>query len=302
MAAASYGFLLFVGALNGCMSLDPFLFKGEECTTYSFDEYNGKTECTDALDSLGPIDGSTIHEVSFESGPATIAAVLVAQTTTFDSTDTMILYIHGTGPHIDYYWPRTRLLTGTGYPVFAFDFRGYGKSTGTPTEEGIYQDGFSALRYIRENYGNPRVVVYAFSLGSLVGCEIASKDTGGSIIALILEAPIGQVETLVEDASYLDLPGSYVTTYKGKNVEKIRNVQVPLLWLHGTDDETLALETNGKLVYRNYRGDQGYYHIVQSAGHRTIPSVIGYNDYIGYIADFIGGNTAQNPFFSTELE
>ncbi|MBN1307615.1 MAG: alpha/beta fold hydrolase [Chitinispirillaceae bacterium] len=289
-------------AVCGCMSLDPFLFKGEEVDAYLFDEYGGAMECADALDSLGPVDMSTVHELSIESGAERIAAVLVADRTSFDSTDTVILYIHGTGPHIDYYWPRTRLLASTGYPVLAIDFRGYGRSTGEPTEAGIYEDGFSALRFLRDECGDPRVVVYAFSLGSLVGCEIASGDESGRVISLILESPIGSVETLVQDAAYIDLPGSYVTTYQGKNVEKIKKVIVPLLWLHGTDDETLALETNGRPVYRNYRGGEGYYAIIDNAGHRTVPTAIGYDRYHACIQDFISGHAAQNPLLSTELE
>jgi pimeloyl-ACP methyl ester carboxylesterase len=286
----------------GCMSLDPFLFKGENIGVYQFDHYNGEMECADALKILGPADPATIHEVTIESGAERIAGVIVADRTSFDASDTVILYIHGTGPHIDYYWPRTRLLASTGYPVLAIDFRGYGKSSGEPTEAGIYEDGFSALRYLREECGNPRVVVYAFSLGSLVGCEIVSKDDSGAVIALVLEAPIGSVETIVQDAAYIDLPGFWVTTYQGKNVEKIRDVRVPLLWLHGTDDGTLALETNGKKVYLNYRGTEGYYAIVEGAGHRTVPSVIGYDRYIEGIVDFIQGRAAQNSLFSTELE
>ncbi|MBN1578275.1 MAG: alpha/beta fold hydrolase [Chitinispirillaceae bacterium] len=286
----------------GCMNLDPFLFKGEEVDAYLFDNYGGETECSDALDLLMPVDMSTVHEISIESGSETIAAVLVSPDTVFDSADTVILYIHGTGPHIDYYWPRTRLLAASGYPVLAIDFRGYGRSTGEPTEAGIYEDGFAALRCLRDRCGDPRVTVYAFSLGSLVGCEIASKDESGRIIALILEAPIGSVETLVQDAVYIDLPGSYVTTYQGKNVEKIKKVIVPLLWLHGTDDGTLALETNGKPVYRNYVGSEGYYAIIEGAGHQTVPSVIGYDRYCACIHDFISGHAAQNPFFSTELK
>lgn len=286
----------------GCMRLDPFLFKGEEIGAYLFDRYGGEMECADALDSLGPADNAAIHEVTIESGSERIAGVIVAPKTSFDSTDTVILYIHGTGPHIDYYWPRTRLLASTGYAVLVIDFRGYGRSSGKPTETGIYEDGFSALRYLREKCGNPRVAVYAYSLGSLVGCEIASKDERGGIVALVLEAPIGSVETIVQDAAYIDLPGKWVTTYEGKNFEKIKNVRAPLLWLHGTKDKTLPLETNGSMVFRNYRGTAGYCAVVEGADHRTIPPVIGYNRYIEGIADFIRGDASQNPLFSTELK
>ncbi len=285
-----------------CMNLNPFLFEGENVGSYRFDEYDGKKECADALDSLGKIDMSTVHEVTIVSGDERIAGVFVATATSFDSTDTVILYFHGNAMHLDYYWPRTRLLAATGYPVLAIDYRGYGKSTGKSTESGIYEDGFSALRYLREHCGNPKVAVYAFSLGSLVGCEIASKDPTGSVIALILEAPIGSMETIVQDATYIDMPGPWVTTFEGKNTEKIKNVLVPFLWLHGTGDRTLPLETNGKKVFENYHGDAGYCAIVEGAEHGNIPRTIGYGRYIKGISDFIRGNAANNPLFSSSFD
>lgn len=290
--------VMLVLVFSGCMSLDPFLFKGKEVDRYLFDDYSGGPECEDAVDSLGPVESSTVHEVSMVSGDAEIAGILVSEATEFDSTDTVILYFHGTSKHIDHYWPRTRLLAATGYPVFTIDYRGYGLSSGEPTEQGIYEDGYAALDYLRENLGNPNVVVYSYSLGSLVGCEVASRNPNGRIIALVLEAPIGSVETLVQDAVYMNLPGSYVTSFSGKNVEKIKEVTVPLLWFHGTGDETLDLQTNGKQVYRNYAGEQGWYRIVKGAGHQTIPSVIGYDRYVKGVADFVSGNADGNSLFS----
>ncbi|MFP4417338.1 MAG: alpha/beta hydrolase [Chitinispirillaceae bacterium] len=273
----------------GCLSLDPFLFKGEEISEYSYDGYTGKAECSDVLDSLGPIENDHIHEMEISSGDGKICGVLINETSALSQNDTAILYFHGTGPHNDYYWPRARLLHATGYPVLMIDYRGYGRSDGEPTEDGIYTDGYAALAFLRDSLGDPAVVVYAYSLGSLVGCEIAAGDQSGRILSLILEAPIGYVETMIKDASYIDLPGSYVTTYSGNNAEKIRAVDVPLLWMHGTEDETLALETNGRRVWNNYSGAEGYNLIVEGAGHRTIPSKIGYCEYCSILAAFIAG-------------
>lgn len=284
-------FLFFVIILNGCLNLDPFLFKGEKVDKYLLDNYTGERECQDAIDSILDRDKYIIKEFTINSGVATIAALYVSKKDEIpNSTDTVILYIHGTGPHIDYYWPRTLLLASTGYSVLVFDYKGYGKSTGTPTEEGIYEDGFAALKFLQNEYGNPKVVLYSYSLGSLVGCELASKDKSGKIVSLVLEAPINTIETLVEDAAYINIPGNYVTTYKGDNSKKIREVKCPLLWLHGTDDETVDLETNGRKVFENYNGEKGVSLIVKGAKHGNIPTVLGYNNYIKAIRNFISGN------------
>jgi pimeloyl-ACP methyl ester carboxylesterase len=287
------GFLTGVALLAGCMKLDPFLFSEEKTTSYMLDAYTGKRECSDAIDSLGPLADSVIHQINLTSGNNAIASLFLHNDTICDTSDTLILYFHGKSDNNDYYWPRIRLLYATGYPVFAIDYRGFGKSTGTPTEEGINEDGLSALNYIYLYLGNPKVLVYAFSLGSLVGCELASTDNQHRISKLILEAPIGSVETMVEDGSYLNLPGSYLTTFTGDNTERIKRVTIPLLWLHGTKDETLNRETNGLPIWNNYTGEKGCYHAAEGAGHTTIPQTIGYNDYISCVRDFIRnrGNT-----------
>jgi pimeloyl-ACP methyl ester carboxylesterase len=110
----------------------------------------------------------------------------------------------------------------------------------------------------------------------------------------MLEAPMGSVATLVADGSYLDLPSSYVTTYKGKNTEKIKAIEIPLLWLHGTKDETLNRETNGVPIWNNYPGAEGYFMRVEGAGHATIPQTIGYADYAAIVKDFISGHASDN--------
>ena len=299
--------MLFVYALStvltsGCMNLDPFLFKGEELDRYNLDNFTETAECSDALDTLEPVHAGMIHEVTLKSGGNEIAAVLIAKQFPLAATDTMILYLHGTSKHIDYYWPRTCLIAATGYPVMVIDYRGYGTSSGEPTEKGIYEDGRAAQKYIREKCGNPYLVVYAYSLGSLVGCEICSSDTSGTIVSLILEAPISSIETLIQDASYLTLPGSFITSYKGENREKIKLITIPLLWLHGTSDMTLPYKHHGSMIYANYHGKQGYYCLVEGAGHRTVPSTIGYHRYIEGITDFITGNASDNPLFRTVLE
>lgn len=283
-------FLLFAQ----CMSLDPFLFNGSSLDAYQFDSYTGTRECSDAVDSLGPIKSSEIHQYTLQSDAERITAILVSEKVFFRSTDTVVVYFHGRAANIDYYWPRTRLLHATGYPVLVVDYRGFGRSGGRPTEAGIYEDGATALRFVRDSLGNPRVVVHAYSLGSLVGCEVTSKDSLRQIYRFILEAPIGSVKTLVDDGSYLDLPSSYVTTYSGDNTEKIKSINTPLLWLHGTRDETLNRETNGLPIWNNYRGVEGYYVRVEGAGHATIPQTIGYNRYIKALRDFVSGRASQN--------
>ncbi len=299
-------FTIGIIAITGCLSLDPFLFKEESVSEYKLDNYTGNTECSDAISFLNSNSYPLpyIDTVTITSGKETIYGILCRKDATpLTSADTIICYFHGTSDHIDLYWPRTRLLFATGYPVFIIDYKGYGKSTGEPTEKGIYEDGRTALEYIRTTYNNPHVIIYSYSLGSLVGCEVTSTDALNQIIQVILEAPIGSVETLVQDASYLNLPGSYVTTFTGNNADRMKKVSIPLLWIHGTEDETLNRETNGLLVWKEYRKfnpDKGYYIKVEGAGHSTNPQTIGYVRYIKCLMDFIREVPIKDPYLKSE--
>ncbi|MDG5813978.1 alpha/beta fold hydrolase [Chitinispirillales bacterium ANBcel5] len=271
-----------------CLNLDPFLFEGEALESYKFDFYGGERELDDVIDSLGLIRPEKIHELTLQSGSDSIAAILLGPQSYFTSEDTVILYLHGNTKHLDYYWPKIRLLYESGYPVFAIDYRGFGRSSGVATEENIYEDGHTALSYLK-NHGNPQIVVIAYSLGSLIGGKITSHNPYESIIALSFIAPIGSIETLVKDALYFDVPGSYVTTFRGNNMERIKQIDIPFLWLHGTEDETLALETNGLPIWENYTGREGFAAIIENAAHTDIPSVVGYSKFIEWIRAFISG-------------
>jgi pimeloyl-ACP methyl ester carboxylesterase len=296
--AAIAKLLLVAGTvfLAGCFSLDPFLFSGEPLTSYQFDNYTGERECDDAIDTVKALEAAdrapTVTDTAFRqyrisSGDGEISVVLLSQAPPpFRTTDTVAVYFRGKGPHIDFYWPRTRLLHATGYPVVILDFRGFGMSEGSATETSISEDGHATMRFVRDSLGNPRVVAYAYSLGSLVGCDVLASGSYPQVISLVLEAPIGSIETIVENGSVLDIPGSYLSTYTGNNAERIKVIRVPLLWIHGTSDETNDRETQGLPIWNNHPG-VGFYIKTIGAKHTTNPQVIGYSRYVRTIRSFI---------------
>jgi len=279
----------------GCLSLDPFLWKAEPQDSYELDNFTGDfRECDDIIDSLGPVDPSEVHYVTFASEGNTIWSILLHSDSVLTSSDTLIVYFYGRTQNIDFYWPRTRLLHETGFPVLVVEYPGYGRSTGEPTEEGIYAAGRSALAHVRAHLGNPVIVVYAYSTGTWIGCELASTDTG--IVRLVLEAPYRSMETLVQDAVYLNIPADYVTTLKGNNIDKIRKVFIPFLWLHGEDDQTLNIETHGYPIWESYPGDEGWRITVPGADHDEVPTKIGYAHYAACVGQFVRG-APTDPLF-----
>ncbi len=281
-----------VALLAGCLDLDAFLFGGEELSSYEFDSYAGERECESYIALAGPVDMDRVHILTIASGGQTVYAVLLHDDTVCSSLDTLILYFHGKGPHIDYYWPRTRMLyeLDTGYvsaggthpyPVLAIDYQGYGMSSGEPTEDNLNEDGANALRFVQDHLGDPSVFVYGFSLGTLVACKVAAEDVTGRVIGLAMEAPVGSISQIVTDATFLNVPGSAVSTFTGDNTEEIGGVHVPYLWLHGTNDGTLAIETCGWPVWDNYVGPDGARRIVTGGEHRDVPETMS-KDFVVY--------------------
>jgi pimeloyl-ACP methyl ester carboxylesterase len=292
-----------IALLSGCFSLDPFLFSGTKESGYQFDSYSGTQECRPYVTQHGPFPSAMIHQFTLASGSERIAGVFLQKSTSgavLHPTDTLIMYFHGNTDNIDRYWARARMLYDMGYPVVTIDYRSYGLSTGTTTEQSLYDDARAVMRYISDSLGDPRVIIYGFSLGSIPSCEIASHDGAGQVIMLVLEAPIGKVETIVENGTCLDIPGSYLTTYSGDNADKIRSVKVPLLWLHGTKDATLNRETHGLPVWNHYPDPEhrGRYIAIDGAGHTTIPQTMSadYKEYITSVRQFIR-DSISSPWF-----
>jgi pimeloyl-ACP methyl ester carboxylesterase len=285
-----------VALLASCFSLDPFLFSGEPLSSYQFDRYTGERECADAIDTVKALEAAgeapavtdtAFRQYRIKSGDGEISVVLLSQTPPpFSTSDTVVVYFRGKGPHIDFYWPRTRLLHAAGYPVVILDYRGFGRSDGNATEASISQDGHAVMAFVRDSLGNPRVVTYAYSLGSLVGCDVLANGHYPQAISLILEAPIGSIETIVENGSVLDIPGSYLSSFTGNNAERIKSIHIPLLWIHGTSDATNDRQTQGLPVWNNHQG-VGYYVKTIGANHTNNPQEIGYTRYIKTVRSFI---------------
>jgi pimeloyl-ACP methyl ester carboxylesterase len=189
-------------------------------------------------------------------------------------------------------------MARTGYRVFIFDYRGYGKSTGISTEAGLYEDARAGLKWLHDNNRVTDTTVwimYGYSMGTAPACELTAHYQENPYqmkpSRLILESPFASAEIMVQDASGLALPGSYIVNLKIDNAEEIKTVDIPFLWLHGQLDDFLNIATHGETVFRNYPGPAGYPYRVPEAGHGNVPKYIGLSAYIDGLRAFISGNS-----------
>ncbi len=155
-----------------------------------------------------------------------------------------VLLFHGNAGHRGHRLVWARRMRAMGYGVMVPDYRGYGGSSGSPSEEGLYEDGEACIKWLRQK-GNGRgvMVVFGSSIGCGVAVEMARRYTP---LALVLQSGYSSM-TAVGDAAYPYLPAGLLLKDKFDNIAKIRAVECPLLCLHGVDDEIIPLPLGRRL-------------------------------------------------------
>jgi pimeloyl-ACP methyl ester carboxylesterase len=220
----------------------------------------------------------------------TIYGVYIGDMSTI-SEDTVIMYCHGQSLHMDAYWPRATLLASLvnqhHYGVFMMDYRGYGMSEGTASEQGLYEDVDASIDWLIDQGAQPeKTFYYGFSLGCIPVIDRAAFRTDFIPNKIIIESPLASVAHLAQSSLILNINPSYVSTLEFDNAEKMKSVNIPLLWYHGEEDDYIAIE-NGEIIYNNHSGTFKESKRVPVAGHGNIPATIGYADYIKQLEDFI---------------
>lgn len=156
-----------------------------------------------------------------------------------------ILVCHGIGGNLS---DRISTISGLhvmGFNVLAIDYRGFGMSEGSPSEEGTYADADAAWRYLVEVKKEPpeRITLFGRSMGGAVAIDLASKRT---IRALVTESTF---TTLLElgNLHYPWLPIRWMLSYRYDSMAKISGITCPKLFLHGRRDELIPIEHGRRL-------------------------------------------------------
>jgi fermentation-respiration switch protein FrsA (DUF1100 family) len=148
--------------------------------------------------------------------------------------------LHGNGGNITYTWPDLRLISERlQATVFAFDYRGYGRSKGTPSERGLLMDARAARRWLadRASVAEHEIILYGRSLGGGVAVELAASDGAK---ALILESTFTSLPAVANDA--LPLWPGLLMFNRYNSLSKIADYHGPLLLAHGDTDEIVPFE------------------------------------------------------------
>lgn len=162
-----------------------------------------------------------------------------------DSTIT-VLYFHGNAGNISGRLQTIQLLHDLGLNVLMFDYRGYGKSEGDPSEQGTYYDAEVAWHFLRSEKGMPssQIVIMGRSLGGAVASRLASQKKPA---ATILESTFTSAPDLGAEL-YSWLPVRSIIEFEYNTLENIRQIESPLFMAHSRDDEIVPYH-HGKTLF-----------------------------------------------------
>jgi fermentation-respiration switch protein FrsA (DUF1100 family) len=184
----------------------------------------------------------------------------------------VMLYFHGNAGDLSNWQDVAHDFTSIGYNFLIIDYRGYGKSSGTITEKGLYADGEAAYQFLIDEKGfhQDEVIIYGRSIGTGVAVDIASRH---AVKGLILEAPYTSLKKLANEKMPYLLPSLFLR-FHFDNIGKINSVNSPVLFIHGKND-TLIPPSHTDKLYNSFSGRKKKV-IVQEAAHNDL------NDFAEY--------------------
>jgi fermentation-respiration switch protein FrsA (DUF1100 family) len=157
----------------------------------------------------------------------------------------VILLCHGNAGNIAGRLDKLLALRRAGASVLFFDYRGYGRSSGRPDEQGTYADAEAAYRWLCEVRKVPpeQVIIHGESLGGAVAVELALRRRAAG---LILESTFTSIVDMCRHV-FPFLPAGLVVRFRYDSLSKVPRLSTPLLLLHGPDDDLVPFAMGRRL-------------------------------------------------------
>jgi hypothetical protein len=179
----------------------------------------------------------------------------------------VVLYFHGNGGSLAYRTERFRALTADGTGLIALSYRGYGGSTGSPTEAGLIADARAAYEFAAARYPVERIALWGESLGTGVAVALAAERPVGRVI---LESPFTSAADIGASV-YFFVPVRLFMKDQFRSDERIAAVTAPVLVLHGTDDNVVPIRF-GERLYALIRSPKRFVRI-DRGGHEGLDAL-----------------------------
>jgi fermentation-respiration switch protein FrsA (DUF1100 family) len=157
----------------------------------------------------------------------------------------LLLFFHGNAGNISHRLDSLKIFNELGLNTLIFDYRGYGRSEGAPSEEGTYRDAEAAWRFVTQGRNIPprEVILFGRSLGAAIAAHLATRHTPGG---LIIESAFTSVPDLAAEL-YPFLPARWLTRFRYSTQADLVSVLCPLLVVHSRDDEIIPFAHGQRL-------------------------------------------------------
>ena len=157
-----------------------------------------------------------------------------------DSAERVLIFCHGNAGNISHRIASIQIFHQLGLNILIFDYRGFGRSEGTPDEQGTYLDAEAAWHYLTESkgYRASQIVVFGRSLGTGIASWLAREKRPSS---LILESSFTSMPDLAARL-YPLFPARWLSRYSYPTRENLKHLSLPVLFIHSPGDEIIPYE------------------------------------------------------------
>ena len=154
-----------------------------------------------------------------------------------DPDSATMLFCHGNGGNISHRLDSIQTFLNMGFNVLIFDYRGYGNSSGKPSEKGTYLDAMAAWMHLtRDKEIRPeRIIVFGRSLGGAVATKLATEVNPG---ALVIESTFTSAPDMAAKM-FPFLPVRLVCRFKYDSLSRMKKIKCPILIAHSPEDEMI---------------------------------------------------------------
>ena len=193
-----------------------------------------------------------------------------------------VLFLHGNAGNISHRLDSVQMFHRLGYNTLIFDYRGYGNSGGTPTEQGTYRDAEAAWRYLTEQRQVPacRIVLFGESLGGAIAAQLASTRKPA---ALVIASGFTSVPEMAQHL-YPYLPVRWLARIRYDTRAYLRTVTAPVLIAHSPQDEIIPYE-HGRALFAAAHPPKQF---LELAGGHNDGFIFMREEWVRALGDFLG--------------
>jgi len=198
------------------------------------------------------------------------------------ASEKVLLWFHGNAETIGHGLEHLRFYSRLAVNVLAMDYRGFGKSEGSPDETGVYRDADAAYHYlVRERHIQPKNIIFlGHSLGGAVAIDLASRRECGG---LIVQSSFTSAKDMARRIFRIPL-FEYLLKSRFNSLAKIRRVRAPILIVHGTRDQVVPFSMGQRLFAA--APEPKFFFPVEGAGHNNLAEVGG-NRLLDHLKSFL---------------